>query len=101
MYHIGLAVYSRSPGAFRASTDLKILQLPSERTLKIYMNQGKKTAGLNEAELHRYSLDYMVHKEKLQEQQEKAPLGIGVLIWDETKVQLLMQTYILYFSGLI
>lgn len=83
---IGLAVYSRSPGAFRALKDLRILQLPSERTLKMYMNQGNKAAGLNEKELYRYSCDYTSHKKYFQEQGKKPPLGEGVLIWDETKV---------------
>ena len=81
-----MAIYSRSPAAFKAIRSLDILQLPSERTLKINMSQFKKKSGINEDDIRQSSVMYDEHKKRLQSEGKMLPLGEGILIWDETKV---------------
>lgn len=49
---IGLANYSRSLAAFKAVRNLKILQLPSEKSLKSHMNLFKKKEGIDEEDMN-------------------------------------------------
>ena len=53
-----LAVYTRSPSAFRALKSLGILQLPSERSLKQRMNETKKTVAINEKDTGSGAIKY-------------------------------------------
>ena len=81
-----MAVYSRSPSAFKALKSLGILQLPSERCLKIHMNCVKKADGINEEDIRHSALKYEDHITSSMAHGKLKPLGQGILIWDETKV---------------
>lgn len=83
---IALAVYSRSPSAFNALRSLHLLQLPSERTMKMYMNHSKKKVGIVPEDIRMERDRYTEHKAKVIGQGKLPPLSQGVLIWDETKV---------------
>jgi hypothetical protein len=83
---LSLAVYTRSPSAFRALRSLKILQLPCERTVKSHMNNFRKNPGINSDAIRHSALMYEEHKTRLSAQGKLLPLGEGVLMWDETKV---------------
>lgn len=85
---IALAIYSRSPAAFKALKSLKILDLPSERTVKTHMNECKKSPGLDGEDLRQSALLYEKHIEAVKKDGKPLPLGEGLLIWDETKVNL-------------
>jgi len=55
-FSIALAVYTRSPAAYEALRDFKLLQLPSVRTLKYYidanLNAGDSMERLKQSRKH-------------------------------------------------
>ena len=81
-----LAVFSRSPSAFRALRSLGILSLPCDKTLKGYMHQHSSSPGINERCIKESSEKYANHVKEKVKKGHKAPLKEGILIWDETKV---------------
>lgn len=85
--HAALAVYSRSPAAFDALRNFKILQLPSVATLKSYTKSNKEPPGLCAQRLAQERCHYDT---KVQEHIESGkpcpPLSEGVLVVDEVKV---------------
>jgi hypothetical protein len=42
---LALAVYTRSPAAYEALKNFKLIQLPSVRTLKLYIDANIESAG--------------------------------------------------------
>eukprot|EP00734_Pompholyxophrys_sp_LG126_P000212 Pompholyxophrys_sp_v1_NODE_51_length_2938_cov_13.599723.p1 type:complete len:769 gc:universal NODE_51_length_2938_cov_13.599723:515-2821(+) len=82
---IALAVYSRSPSAYRALETLKILPLPSESTLKSYVRNYRTDAGIqsyvNVLKIFRERFD-----ELMRENDIKDPSRDIWLIFDEIKV---------------
>lgn len=82
-----LAVYSRSPAAFKALQDFKILQLPGVSTLKSYVRNNKEAPGecakrlANECQHYNTKVQEHVHTGK-----PTPPLSEGALIVDEVKV---------------
>ena len=86
LFIIALAVLSRSPSAFQALRNLKILNLPCERTLKQYMCQYANKPGIEESSIQESSRKYSRYIEEQVKLGYLPPLKEGILIWDETKV---------------
>lgn len=83
---LALAVYSRSPSAFRALKDLGILHLPCDKTLRTYMRQNVGSSGINEESIRESSRKYDECTADKVKKGHTPPLKEGILIWDETKV---------------
>lgn len=81
-----MAIYSRSPGAYDALRSLAIVQLPCSKMVREKMNSQGKTPGINEKDLLESMKKYHDFKEQRKESGFLTPKGVGVLIWDETKV---------------
>ena len=87
-----LAVYTRSPAAYKALQSFRLLQLPCVRNLKDYMRSNKEEAGSIQARLKACRDDYdkMVDTQKKLNSKTVA-FGEGVLIFDEVKVGINVQ----------
>ena len=55
---VALAVFSRSPSAFRAFRNLRILNPPCGRTLKGYMHHMSSNSGIDEKSIEESSEKY-------------------------------------------
>ena len=55
---VAMAIFSRSPAAYRALKALRVLQLPCDRTLRHYMQRHSSHPGINEDLLHQAALRY-------------------------------------------
>ena len=85
--HVALAVYTRSPAAFRAVRSLGILQLPCCKELQRIVSKNADGPGIHESYIAHQSQVYEQFCAKKVESGRKRPLGVGVLIFDETKVR--------------
>ena len=91
-YWIALAVYNRSPSAYEACRDLKILQLPHSKTLKQIIKDGSEKAGIDEEYLLGQHKTYIKYQKEREEEGHPRPLGVGVMMWDEVKVRISIYT---------
>ena len=87
-----LAIYTRSPAAFRAVRSLGILQLP----LQPIVSRNADGPGIHEQYLANQSETYQTFCESKVASGGKKPLGIGVLIFDETKVSRILLQISIY-----
>ena len=78
-----MAIYSRSPAAFRAVRSLGILQLPCDKTVKKFMHRHNTSCGIDDEALLLSAQRYDSYKSERENQGLPPPLSIGVLIWDE------------------
>ena len=83
---VALAVYNRSPSAYEALRDLKILQLPHSKTLKKVIKGGSEKSGIDEGYLQGQQQIYEEFQRRRETEGHPRPLGIGVMMWDEVKV---------------
>lgn len=83
---IAMAIFSRSPAAYRAVKALGVLQLPCDRTLKHYMQRHSTFPGINEDLLFQAAQRYEEFKSDRVHAGFACPIQEGVLIWDEVKV---------------
>ena len=81
-----LAIYSRSPSAYAAVKSLNILQLPCSKTLKKVIKEGAEGAGIDDQYMLNQCIQYNIYKKKRTADGFQQPLGLGVLMWDEVKV---------------
>lgn len=81
-----LAIYTRSPAAFRAVRSIGILQLPCCKELQRIVSCNADGPGIHEQYIANQSEAYQTFCESKVASERKKPLGIGVLIFDETKV---------------
>ena len=81
-----MAIYSRSPAAFRAVRSLGILQLPCDKTVKQFMHRHNTSCGIDDEALMLSAHRYDSYKSERKTQGLPLPLSIRVLIWDEVKV---------------
>ena len=81
-----LAVYNRSPSAYQALHNLKILQLPHSKTLKKVIKGGSEKSGVDELYLQGQQQTYEHFQSKREAEGHPRPLGFGVVMWDEVKV---------------
>lgn len=85
--HVALAIYTRSPAAFRAVRSLGILQLPCCKELQRIVSKNADGPGIHESYIAHQSQIYETFCTKKVESGRKRPVGVGVLIFDETKVR--------------
>lgn len=85
-----LAIYLRSPAAFELIRDMRILQLPSKRSLQDYVSANLLRPGINHNYMARQYHMYSKHCKDVVVKSEYPPLGEGILIFDKVKVQLKM-----------
>jgi len=83
---VALAVYTRSPSAYEALHDLKILQLPHSKTLKKVIKASSEKAGIDEEYLLGQQKTYVDFQKEREWEGHPRPLGLGVMMWDEVKV---------------
>ena len=77
----------RSPAAYEAVKGLKILNLPSRRSLESLSGLESHPPGVSHHYLCEQWKNYQAHCEKLQREGHPMPVSEGVLIFDEVKVQ--------------
>lgn len=85
--HAAIAVYARSPSAYKALKDLGIIQLPCENQIEKLIKSNGTDPGLNEESIASEFGKYSEFKEVQKQKGKPEPLGFGALIFDETKVQ--------------
>ena len=85
---LALAIYTRSPAAFRALRSLGILQLPCCKELQRIVSKNANGPGSHEEYMAHQSQVSQTFCEKQVKVGKKRPVGVGVLIWDETKVSM-------------
>lgn len=83
---VALAVHNRSPSAYEALHNLKILQLPHSKTLKKVINGGSEKSGIDEDYLQGQQQTYEQLQSTREAEGHPRPLGFGVMMWDEVKV---------------
>ena len=81
-----MAIYSRSPAAFRAVRSLGILQLPCSKERRRIIGKNADGPGINEVYLQKQSNLFKQFCKETMNAGKREPLGVGALIWDETKV---------------
>lgn len=81
-----MAIYSRSPAAYHAFKSLGIVQLPCSKTVRRHLDTTGKHPGIDEEDLLKNAERYRAFKEEKRKSGCSVPAGVGVLIWDETKV---------------
>jgi len=86
--YIALAIYCRSPAAFRAVQSLSILSLPCENTLKKIIKSGSEKPGIDLDYLQSQQGKFKVYADNYTNDGFLSPLQLGVLIFDEVKVDL-------------
>ena len=91
-----LAIYTRSPAAFRAVRSLGILQLPYCKELQRIVSRNADGPGIREQYLANESETYKTFCESNVASGGKQPLGIGILIFDETKVSRILLQISIY-----
>ena len=87
MIYAALAIYLRSPAAFESIRDMHILQLPSKRSLQDYVSANLLRPGINHDYMARQYHMYSKHSEDVSVKSDCPPVGEGILIFDEVKVQ--------------
>lgn len=83
---MALAVYCRSPAAYKALSSFNILQLPSTDSLKQYRSAIYQGEGPNWENLQESASDCEKLKDERAKKGLKEPKSYGVLIGDEVKV---------------
>lgn len=91
-----LTALARSPAAFRAVRSLGILQLPCCKELQRIVSRNADGPGIHEQYLANQSETYQTFCESKVASGGKKPLGIGVLIFDETKVSRILLQISIY-----
>ena len=83
---VALAVYTRSPAAYKALHSFGILKLPSRSTMQAYSGAFMHAAGANSACIVDQVARYVAFKEECRKNGKQEPKADGVLIFDEVKV---------------
>lgn len=87
LYFLAMAVYARSPSAYAALKNLEIIQLPCEKQVKKKMNANSMECGIDEKAIEQEVTKYEEFVTIQQQKKKPKPMKVGVLIFDETKVQ--------------
>ena len=81
-----MGISSKSPVAFRSVRSLGILQLPCSKEIKRIISKNADGPGINEVYLQKQSNLFKQFCKETMNPGKREPLGVGALIWDETKV---------------
>ena len=85
-YRVALAIYIRSPAAYRSLNSFNILKLPSQRSLQRFLGNHLDAPGECEKYLANEERKYTAMCQQLKSEGKPVPDGNGVLIFDEVKV---------------
>lgn len=85
-YRIALAVYIRSPGAYKALKSFNVLNLPSKRSLQKFVSHNNDDPGRCDDYLGEQMKKYAAMCEELRKNGKPVPDAFGALIFDEVKV---------------
>ncbi|XP_015779661.1 PREDICTED: uncharacterized protein LOC107357534 [Acropora digitifera] len=85
---MALAVYSRCPSAYEALCNLNILQLPCSKVLKRVLKEGSEKPGVDEEYMRQQHEKFCQYKKQREAGGFPQPLGLGILMWDEVKIQM-------------
>ena len=88
---LALAVYTSSPSAFHALRDLKILQLPCLKVISKILKDGAEKAGIDDEYLKAQHDQFKSYQDQREKDGNLRPLGLGVMMWDEVKVQIYLK----------
>ena len=80
-------MYTRSPAAYEALRSFNILSLPCRRSLQDFVTANEDPPGVNETKIADQRNLYDAFKLQKKREGKKIPLSVGVLIFDEVKVQ--------------
>ena len=85
-YRIALAIFIRSPAAYKALKSFNILNLPSKRSLQTFVGKNNEGPGKCDSYLSEQMKTYSAMCDELKSKDKPAPDGFGALIFDEVKV---------------
>ena len=85
-YRMALAVYIRSPSAYKSLSSFKILNLPSKRSLQKFTSNNIDEPGDCSNYLLQQAKKYEMMCAEIQSKDKPIPDGYGALIFDEVKV---------------
>ena len=83
---VALAIYTRSPAAYKALQSFKILKLLSKATMQAYTGAFKHAPGASNTCIVDQVAQYVLFKEECQKNGQQEPKAHGALIFDEVKV---------------
>ncbi len=86
-FYSALAVYARSPAAFKALKSLDILQMPGRASLKAILSSNTQKPGICMGYICEQKKCYDQHCDQESMSEKPKPVGEGVLVFDEVKVQ--------------
>ena len=86
MFILALAIYTRSPAAYKALKEFNILKLPSKATLQSYSGAFIHESGASARCISVQVSRYLAFKEEARKMGKQEPKGDGALIFDEVKV---------------
>jgi hypothetical protein len=85
-FRMSLAIYVRSPAAYRALKGFNILQLPCVNSLKSFTRANLSNPGEEGIHMSQRAMQYEALKEEKRKQGKPPPVNEGILIFDEVKV---------------
>jgi hypothetical protein len=85
-YRIALAIYIRSPAAYKSLCSFNMLKLPSRRSLQKFVGHHLEVPGECDKYLLGQKKKYTAMCEQLEAEGKPVPDGFGALIFDEVKV---------------
>jgi len=81
-------VYNRSHSAYEALRNLSILQLPCTKVLKNVLKDGAEKPGIDHNYFYSQRAKYQEYHKQRESTGHPQPLEIGVMLWDEVKVNI-------------
>ena len=85
-YRVALAIYIRSPAAYRALKSFQILNLPTQKSLQKFISDKIDIPGECHTYLEQQGKLYQTMCEEHKQKGKPVPDGYGALIFDEVKV---------------
>ncbi|XP_065888474.1 uncharacterized protein [Dysidea avara] len=83
---MALAIYTRSPAAYKALQSFEILKLPSKSTMQAYTGAFMHAPGASNVCIVEQVSQYVLFKEECRKNGRQEPKSDGALIFDEVKV---------------
>lgn len=81
-------MYNRSHSAYEALRNLSILQLPCTKVLKNVLKDGAEKPGIDHNYFYSQRAKYQEYHKQRESTGHPQPLEIGVMLWDEVKIQM-------------
>ena len=85
-FRMALAIFVRSPAAYRALRGFNILQLPCIKSLKSFTSANLSEPGEEGVHMEQKAVQYEAMKQQMMKEGKEPPFHKGILIFDEVKV---------------